>query len=35
VPARSPEPDRYEYARADRPTTRYWLDRLERVVALI
>jgi O-succinylbenzoate synthase len=35
VPAQSPEPDRYEYARADRPTTHYWLDRLERVVALI
>jgi O-succinylbenzoate synthase len=34
VPARAPEPDRYECARADRSTTRYWLDRLDRVAAL-
>jgi len=35
VPRRAPEPDRYQQVRADPVTTRYWLDRLERVAALI
>jgi O-succinylbenzoate synthase len=35
VPDRAPEPDRFRAVRADRPTTRYWLERLERVAALL
>ena len=35
VPARAPEPDRLEFVRADREVTRYWLDRLHRVAALL
>jgi O-succinylbenzoate synthase len=35
VPDRAPEPDRFPAVRADRPTTRYWLERLERVAALL
>ena len=35
VPRRAPEPDRYEQVRADPVMTRYWLDRLARVAALI
>ena len=35
VPSRAPDPDRYELVRADAATTRYWLDRLQRVAGLI
>jgi O-succinylbenzoate synthase len=35
VPRRAPEPDRYEQVHADQVMTRYWLDRLARVAALI
>lgn len=34
VPACAPEPDRYDNVSADQETTRYWLDRLDRVAAL-
>ena len=34
VPARAPEPDRFERVAADQATTDYWLDRLHRVAAL-
>ncbi len=35
VPASAPEPDRLESVRADREITRYWLERLNRVAALL
>jgi O-succinylbenzoate synthase len=35
VPDRAPEPNRYEDVRADPSTTRWWLERLQRVAALI
>ena len=33
-PRARPRPDRYEHVRADPATTRYWLDRLQRVAGL-
>jgi O-succinylbenzoate synthase len=35
VPSTSPEPDRYDGVAADRATRSYWLDRLQRVAALL
>lgn len=35
VPTVPPEPDRYERVAADRATSRFWLDRLHRVAALL
>jgi len=35
VPRQAPDPDRYSFVKADPATTRYWLDRLHRVAALL
>jgi O-succinylbenzoate synthase len=35
VPPEAPDPDRYPFVQADPSTARYWLDRLERVAALL
>ncbi len=35
VPGQAPEPDRVDEVRADSAATRYWLDRLARVAALL